>query len=387
MAASAPPVVEVRLLSGQPVAVGEACALIGELRERAAAALGVLSSRLRLMSGANVLGNHEAVAELAGEAGALLVTAVLLEYSPVLSGHSDGIVRRWDLSALDTPGPAETVQGHGGPVLAMSADWRAGQLLTGAADWTLRHWLLRDTGCSLQLEGVLMGHNAPVNAVAADFTAARAVSGSQDGSIRFWDLEAKACLSTFEGHLRRAVYTLGLCLGPVKHCAVSGGKDSRLHVWDLEAGQLRGRLEGHGNTVLALKVDASGHHMISGSKDRRLRLWDLEAMACEAALTGHDGAVIAVSADFEAKRALSGSEDATLRLWDLAALSCLIKLSDWHGPITALSVNFRSWRAAAGSEDGFLSLWDLSGEGRRLAAFEGDADSGCVHAVSIEGGV
>merc|ERR1712083_879007 len=115
-----------------------------------------------------------------------------------MGGSDDRTLRIWDLGTLAC---LATLEGHMGPVIAVSADYAEGGpvlVVSGSYDGSLRVWgPTGDVGpCLCAMEG----HSKAVLSVCVDFGNAFALSGSYDGTLRLWDLTTCSCLGAMEGH-------------------------------------------------------------------------------------------------------------------------------------------------------------------------------------------
>ncbi len=243
----------------------------------------------------------------------------------------------------------------------------------------------------------LEGHTGPVNAVSLTPDGHRAVSGSHDGTLRVWDVESGQCLCTLYGHTASVV---AASLTPDGHRAVSGSRDKTLRVWDVEFGQCVRTLEGHTGWVNAVSLTSDGRRAVSGSWDETLRVWDVELGQWLRTLEGHTGWVNAVSLTSDGRRAVSGSWDETLRVWDVELGQWLRTLEGHTGWVNAVSLTPDGRRAVSGSDDKTLRVWDVeSGQCLGMIALPAPIraiaikypqivaglDSGKVHFLEIHG--
>ena len=112
--------------------------------------------------------------------GTPLAPASLLGDAYLVSGHEDGIVRKWDarMSAV----PVAAWGGHHGAVTSLAVSPHSDRIVTGSVDGSVRLWDAV-TGLSLGCEG----HSGPVTpgsgtAMADDYM----LSSSWDGTLRCW---------------------------------------------------------------------------------------------------------------------------------------------------------------------------------------------------------
>mgnify|MGYP003301350585 CR=1 FL=1 len=110
--------------------------------------------------------------------------------------------------SLGASSPVLELMERGPEYLAVIASFalepRFALAVSGSADATLRLWDLREGRCTATLEG----YGGEVTAVAADFESMQALSGSWDRTLRLWDIREGRYTATLEGHLRNIVCRL-----------------------------------------------------------------------------------------------------------------------------------------------------------------------------------
>ena len=180
----------------------------------------------------------------------------------IYSGGKDDAIRVWSKETLRLEKVMELE--HGAAVWSMTA-WKE-RLMTGHDDGKVRVWDLSAGVC----EQVLEGHEDGVNALAV--CGSRLASASDDCTVRLWAMGADPgwqCERTLEGH--RGLVS---CLAVWEGWVISGSWDDSIRVWDAETGELVRTLAGHADTVMALLVQ--GTRLFSASVDGKLRVWALD---------------------------------------------------------------------------------------------------------------
>lgn len=126
----------------------------------------------------------------------------------LLSAGFDGMIRLWDLEALEENGPPLT--GHESVIYDLAVGQYQGSTVVASVsfDQTVRLW---DLGSRKALGSPLRGHEFAVHAVAIGKWNARpvVVSGGLDGTIRIWDFETHAQITVINVDSR--VFSLKLC--------------------------------------------------------------------------------------------------------------------------------------------------------------------------------
>lgn len=257
--------------------------------------------------------------------------------------------------------------------------------LTAAED-SVKLWNLGDGTCAKTLEG----HGGAVQAISADWSQMKAICGTTDGALKVWDLQTGVCLETCSGHQKGVC---GICVDWSNMMVLSAGSDCLLKLWDLKTGKCVRTMKGHSGTVWVVDADWKAQRALSGSADHTLRMWNL-ATGSSTTTRGHYAPVTTLAVSWPTMRALSGSgSDCAMKLWDIQDLSCLKVFYSQYGGHTwnvmAISVDWTSHSVLSGSGDGRLRIWDLStGEcTRTLKDVEGDSDDlnqPYVHALAVD---
>lgn len=203
----------------------------------------------------------------------------------------------------------------------------------------------------------LEGHGGPIMGVAISEDGAQALTASFDNSVGLWDLGSGE-VAWLEGHEAAVNSVLFLEDGR----AASAGDDFAIEIWDMAAGRPLHRLEGHKGKVMALA--AAGPRLASASWDGTIAIWDVETGAREQVLTGHKGNVTDV-AFLSSGGLISASSDGTIRIWDAdgAQIRTLVR----HGfGVNAFVLHEDAGWIAYGAVDGGTRVVDLE-DGALLA--------------------
>ncbi|MGW0786820.1 hypothetical protein ACWD04_00865 [Streptomyces sp. NPDC002911] len=346
----------------------------------------------------------------------------------VASGHADGSVVVWDVTAgrrtvlggaggpvtclaaltvgerhvlavangsgidlWDTSGsrPAGHLPGHAGHVTALTTLPAAGEdvLASAAEDRTVRLW---DQAALLRaLEGV--GAHARLPAVASLGTgegSAPLLAVATAESVGLWDLETGAPEGGFGTEGGREPPALAWAAGPAGRTLLWAAPDHSIRLWDATSRRNPAvRLKGHTQRVssIASCTTAAGRDVVlSGGRDHRVVLWDLDGPVLRRAWRAHTLPVSAVAAasgennDWFA----SGSSDGTVRLWSIDHSAPTGVIACDQGLVRALAINARPQAdvppyLASGGSDGSVRLWNLlTGEPlRRLLGHTASVDA------------
>lgn len=147
-------------------------------------------------------------------------------------GDESRAVREWTLG--DQGRELRRLEGHGGSVQALAVVPAHGHhdmtLLSGSSDGTIRRWDLS----SGRTVAVLEGHAAEVFALAVTADGSHAVTADKRGWLRVWDLSRNALVAATEAHDGEI---LGAAVAAGGAVALTGGTDGRLRAWRLPEAQ------------------------------------------------------------------------------------------------------------------------------------------------------
>ncbi|PKA53353.1 Zinc finger CCCH domain-containing protein 62 [Apostasia shenzhenica] len=294
------------------------------------------------------------------KSGSGLVKAIVI--SPdhrIFTGHQDGKVRIWKISAKNprvhkrlgtlpcfkdflksSVNPSNYVESrlrhrrssiwirHADAVSCLSLDKANGLLYSGSWDRTIKVWRLSDSRC---LESI-NAHDDAVNSVAIGFDGL-VFTGSADGTVKVWRRDGVGRKAGATRHvaaqtlLRQDCAVTALAVHVAAEILYCGSSDGAVNFWenDLAHG---GMLAGHKVAVLCLA--AAGTLLFTGSADKTICIWGRGGdgvHGCLSVLTGHEGPVkcLAVEEDACAGEEInvkgrrwvvySGSLDKSVKVW------------------------------------------------------------------------
>ncbi|MFI2505786.1 protein kinase [Streptomyces sp. NPDC018972] len=280
---------------------------------------------------------------------------------------------------------------------------RAGTVLTGSWDGTVRLWSVPDGACLR----VVRAHGKPVRAVDVSRDGRVAVSVGADRDVRFWDLTDGRCLYaadfpppaeggftvapvrltpagravlfgtnqgtvigvTLGGGTLRSVNRPGradepvyaLEVAPDGRWALAGGTGGTLQLVSLADASVRLLHGGDSSFVWAVCFAADGRRALSGHGTGTIHLWDVDSGRLLRTLHGPRRSVRSLAMSADGRFALSGWDDHAVRLWDLDTGRCLRTFKGHGGPVTAVRFSPDARHGLSAAQDNTLRRWALPG--------------------------
>lgn len=219
------------------------------------------------------------------------------------SGGEDARIALW---CGDATVPDRVLEGHQGPVTALS-----GNLASGSWDRQVRIW--STSASTIETETVVTEHQAPVNGVGWLPASGNLVSIAYDGEIRITALAVKGQTPRQLHRLQLPVALNGLAIAPDGRIVLTGadgtvrilgsnlaphsqialpdgpltamaitpdgrtaavaGLRTPVTLIDLASGQVLNRILGPGLPIWALAFSSDGSELYTGGADRALRRW------------------------------------------------------------------------------------------------------------------
>ncbi|MBV9792354.1 MAG: helix-turn-helix domain-containing protein [Actinobacteria bacterium] len=368
------------------------------------------------------------VAQFKGATSWINAVAFSPDGSLLADGSSDGSAQVLDVATGD---PVATLPDPD-PVTTLAWD-RAGHLVTGAADGSVRVWALPPA--VLAAEGVVNGvafstahpdqlavasgdlqlwdasrHQPLGPAVTVPGTSPGAAAFSPSGAVLaagFLDGTLRLYQVTAAGHLvlaspvekaSTAGYVEDVAYSPNGQLLATANDDYTVGLWDV-ADPARPRklatLHGFGSYVFSVAFNRAGTLLAAASGDKTVRLWNIADPAHPAPvgppLTGPSDTAYSVAFD-PAKPVLAvGSADKMVWLWDIADPAHPRRLAGpLSGPasyVYSVAFNPAGTMLAAGSTDDTVWLWDLTdpSQPEPLATLTGPTDHVYTVAFSPSG--
>ena len=271
------------------------------------------------------------VHQLRGHTGRIRHVAFADRGRVLLSSDSDGVVRRWELSAL----PATVLETGGDPADKIAVDARG--TVAAAVDGAGHVWRWEVASGARQELGRVDGR---VTALA--IAGGVVVTGTSEGALTWWSSppvhrEAHAVVKAIEASKDRVAV------------ALSSGA---IAMFDL-GGEPRGELAGNPGGVEAIAFSPEGTLLASGGQDRAVRVWNVADGRQVAALDGPHGDTAHVVFAPGGELLVSAGNDGAVLGWRVAGgvvdPASRRVIAQHTGAVSALALA-RGWIATAGRD-------------------------------------
>jgi|GEM_PF-5091889 tetratricopeptide (TPR) repeat protein len=185
-----------------------------------------------------------------------------------------------------------------------------GVLFTSSWDGSVVGWNI-STGARIN---IVSGSGKPITSIAASEKAGKIVSGGWDETIRIWDLKTGNLLRT----IRNNSPVMDLDITPNGRYIAACSKNNVIRIYDTETGTLSKTFEGHKSYVRDLEISRDGNYLISGDLDGVVKIWDLGSGKLLRSFQAHQTSVTSISIAPNSFYFITCGLDHLIRFWWLA---------------------------------------------------------------------
>lgn len=161
--------------------------------------------------------------------------------------------------------PVQVLQEAGDSVTSLFVNET--EIVSGSSDGKIRRYDLRKGRLTTDVIG------QPVTSVKMSKDGQMSLVASLDSSVRLLDNANGGLLATYQGH-ENEKYRIPAVFGQDENYIVCGSEDGRVLMWDIESGRKIGEVKGHhGKVVSGVSVSQKTGQMITCGGDGEIVLW------------------------------------------------------------------------------------------------------------------
>jgi WD40 repeat protein len=287
------------------------------------------------------------------------------------TGHDDGSIRFWDLSAHQT---LQTWRHHKKPISALAFRPDGKVLAAASEDKTISLW----DATAGKLLGVLKGHTDRIPALAWHPDGKTLVSAGWDTTARIWDPVALQPVILVNTHVGQVT---ALAFSPDGSLLASADSQPALHVWDYAANKELHLVKGLSAEVRSFAFSADGG-LLAYNGERQVHLLEPRTGQRRTGQGTSGGAKPTLAISPDGTRLASNGGGLTPRVWNVAtrAIHCQLETS---AVVHALAYS-PDGRWVAGAAGKSLRIWNAE-TGKAQADLQGPDEPITTLAVSPDG--
>jgi len=274
----------------------------------------------------------------------------------IVSGGSDGTLRLWNVARRTQ---TTEIEGHQGPVAAVTFIDDGELIASGSHDRTVRVWSTQTGATRLQL----IGHTAPVTAVSYAPSTRLLASASFDTTVRLWTPNGTAEQGTLAHH-PGPLLTAALAFDG-KTLAAGGtpthGDGGVLRLWNPANQKERFDLTGQTQMIAALAFAPSGQTLAAGSYDGSVRLYEPWTGISRGAVQ-EQTPIESVAVSPDGKHFAAGTHARAIKVWSAADFTVETTHANLPAIARGLAYSPDGQWLAAGLQDGKVLVWNTATE-------------------------
>ena len=249
---------------------------------------------------------------------------------------------------------SNTFLGHTDIVLGVDFSPNGEQLISAAADNTLKLWQRNG-----KLIETFTGHTDTVLDVTFSPDRETIASAAKDGTVRLWNRNGRLLrtLSGHQGAVEKVVFS------PDGEILASASEDNTVRLHD-RGGGLIGVLIGHEREILTVVFAPDGQTIATGDRDGLVKLWQRSGKLIRS-FQAHELPVRSIDFSPDGKAIVTGGDDNVAKIWTIEGeLIRTLQVNDAHkfnAPVTDVEYSPDGKLIATSSWDGTLKLWYPNG--------------------------
>lgn len=257
----------------------------------------------------------------------------------------------------------EKLEGHGGPIKAISISPDGEHALTASFDYSIIYWQISEE--KAEIIHRLDGHDAAVNDVVFLPHTEQAVSVSDDGSLGIWDLKKGQLIKRVDAPVDKV---LDVALSPDGRLAGVARWDATARIYDLENQAEIAVLEGHRGNVNSVTFSADGTKLYSAAYDGQILEWDIKTQQMIRPIYRHGWGINSI-VRLDDDRILFGSLDGTVAIVSIEKADKIAEVAKRERPVQSVKLSTDGALAAYGDGAGWIEVFAAS-SGKKIEGGE-----------------
>ncbi len=225
------------------------------------------------------------------------------------------------------------LEGHGGPIKAITVSPDGKRALTASFDYAIISWDLSSPAGRINHR--LIGHDNAVNDVAFVPGQDRLVSVSDDGSLGIWNLETGDLIDRIDSTVHKV---LDVDVSADGKLAAVARWDGTARIYDLNLRTEIAVLEGHRGNVNSVAFSADGRHLYSAAYDGQIIEWDVETATLLRPIYRHGWGVNSI-ARIDDDRIVFGALDGSVGVVSISKADRIAELAKRERPVQTVKVS------------------------------------------------